>query len=98
MGSEFCRVCGDRFGVWLGPTMTDGLCPMTQATGLCERARERAHAEGTARKVCPEAFDENGSMKRGHLVQMIDAMHARGLDPWTGLPLKAAAAVERGRD
>jgi hypothetical protein len=81
-----CQVCGERHALWVGPPMTDGLCPMTQERGLCEQARDKAHAAAMRRKVCPDAFDASGKILPDGLVRVIDAMEAAGLDPWTGRP------------
>lgn len=77
-----------------------------------ERLRQRAFqawictvalpvVEAIHRQVCPEAFDETGNMMRDPLTlgRVVTAMHKRGLNAWTGLPIKAsagAAAAEGG--
>jgi hypothetical protein len=90
MDPKVCQVCGERFGIWIGPPMTDGLCPMTSRREVCKDAAAKAYAAAMCRKICPEAYDETGRIKKDGdaLFRMMDAMAAAGLDWETGRPLK----------
>jgi hypothetical protein len=76
-----CPICGHIEPLWIDPPPVgcfDG------GTSHCEQAITRAHGEAMRRKVCPDAFDENGKIRPGQIVRVIDAMHSAGLDPMTG--------------
>lgn len=86
---ERCKVYGKLFGIWIGPPMVAGQCPMTSEPGICQDALNEAHAAAMRRKVCPEAFDVSGKILPDWMIRVIDAMEVAGLDPWTGRPVGA---------
>lgn len=94
MPEDTCRVCGDRFGIWIGPPMSDGLCPLNGTREHCPTATVKAYGAAMRRKVCPDAFDESGKVKPDRLFEAMDAMYAAGLDPWTGLPQPVTNAAQ----
>jgi hypothetical protein len=90
--ADTCRVCGHHFGIWIGPPMSDGLCPMTSERAICPDQQAAAHVAAMRRKTCPDCYDDTGKIKPDGLIRMIDCMKAAGLDWQTGHPLKREAA------
>lgn len=77
-----CPLCGRSQGVWLGDPPTR--CLIGNADTICQSAMNEAYGAAMRRKVCPEAHDANGVILPDGLLLVTTAMHAAGLNLFSG--------------
>ncbi len=82
-GEATCPVCGRHFPIWIGEPLTECFGGGTQP---CAETLEIAHGDAMRRKLCPDAFDANGVILPDQLGRLAEAMHAAGLNLFSGLP------------
>lgn len=83
---KHCGICGLEFPIWTDQRPV-ARCYMTEGTTTCQHAMARAHGPAMCRKLCPDAYDQNGNILPGALPRVVEAMCDAGLDFGTGLPL-----------
>jgi len=65
-----CPLCGKHEPLWMAAPPAgcfDG------GNSFCQRVLRNARTAALWRKLCPDAFDENGNMLPGQIVRVIEA-------------------------
>lgn len=78
-----CPICGDpnAYPFWVDPDPPEGCpddrewmqgrAPSIRNVTECARQMRKARQAAEFRKLCPDAFDENGKMKDGRLADVL---------------------------
>lgn len=80
MAKVTCPACGRIEPFWLDKVPTTG-CLMGHASAPCPEVLAKARADAEMRKAHPDAFDENGNIKPGGMVMILNRAWERRVAP-----------------